>query len=252
MDDLLLVLAVLPALVLMIYVYRKDRVEREPLGLLLLLCLGGCISVVPTMICELMAESVLLSTFGDTLSFIVADNFLGVALIEEGWKLVFLILIAWSSRHFTHFFDGIVYAVFVSLGFALVENIFYIGGEETIGDAIALAGSRGLLSVPLHAFCGVFMGFFFSRAKAASLKGSHAAFDGARFLTLAVPVLIHGFYDFCLSIDSDLVMTVFFLFVIVVYLYAFRFIRKNSKEDRALPAAPLFPSGKKPRWWKMS
>ena len=186
MDDLLLVLAVLPALELMIYVYRKDRVEREPLGLLLLLCLGGCISVVPTMICELMAESVLLSAFGDTLSFIVADNFLGVALIEEGWKLVFLILIAWSSRHFTHFFDGIVYAVFVSLGFALVENIFYVGGEETIGDAIALAGSRGLLSVPLHAFCGVFMGFFFSRAKAASLKGSHAAFDGARFLTLSV------------------------------------------------------------------
>lgn len=251
MDTLLSALAALPAIVLMVYVYRKDRVEHEPLGLLALLCLGGCLSVIPAIFCELVAESLLLSLFDDTLSYVLADNFLGVALVEEGWKLFFLIVIAWGSRHFSHFFDGIVYAVFVSLGFALIENIMYVSGEATLMDALLLAGSRGVLSVPLHAFCGVFMGFFFSQAKAAALRKKRIAFTRARFCALAIPTFIHGFYDFCLSIEDDLVTLVFFVFVCVMYVYAFRCIRKNSQSDHALPF-PFSTADAKSHWWRIS
>ncbi len=233
MDFILPVLAIFPAAALMIFIYRKDRIEHEPLSLLAALCLGGCVAIVPAMICEIAAESLLLSAFGDSLLYLFMENFFGVALVEEGWKLVFLVLIAWKNPYFNHLFDGIVYAVFVSLGFALVENILYVTSEETIEAGIALAGSRALLSVPLHAFCGVFMGFFFSQAKEAFLLGNKLAFNSARMLTLMVPVAIHGFYDFCLSWENDLIMLVFFAFAIVIYLYAFRRVSAASKGDRA-------------------
>ena len=237
MDLILTAAAAAPAIVLMAYIYRKDGIEHEPIRLLLALFLGGCVSVVPVMVCELFADSLLLSMFGDSVIYIFMENFFGVALMEEGWKLIFLIAIAWKSKHFGYLFDGIVYAVFVSLGFALVENILYVTGEGSLGDGLALAGSRALLSVPLHCFCGVFMGFFFGQAKDAKINGDKSAYKHAKVMAITVPVAIHGFYDFCLSMDSELLIIVFFIFVVAMYVYAFKRVAASAKEDRAFRAA---------------
>lgn len=234
MDLILTVLAVIPAAILLVYIYRKDTVEHEPAGLLALLFLGGCLSIIPTMICELVAESFLVSLFGGaSVLYAFLENFFGVALIEEGWKLVFLALIAWRSRHFDHLFDGLVYAVFVSLGFALVENIMYVLSQESISEALEVAGMRALLSVPLHAFCGVIMGFYFGQAKKAAVENNQDVKKRNLVLSLVVPMAVHGFYDFCLSVDSLLLELGFFVFVIGLYVFAFNRVRTSSKSDQA-------------------
>lgn len=233
MNTILTILAVLPAVVLMVYIFRKDSVEHEPLGLLGALFLGGCVSVLPVIFCELIADALLQTIFGNGITYAFMENFFGVALMEEGWKLIFLLLIAWRSKHFDYLFDGIVYAVFVSLGFAAVENIMYVTGQDSFANGVALAGTRALLSVPLHCFCGVFMGFFLGHAKNAKVNGNIGAYRHARFMTIAIPVFIHGFYDFCLSVNSDLLFAAFFVFVIAIYIYAFRRVKQSAKEDRS-------------------
>ena len=116
--------AVLPAAVLLIYVYQHDRVEREPTGLLLSLLWKGVLAALCSIVLETIGQVVLgwLVTPG-TLLHTVLTAFLVVAAVEEGTKFFFLKQRTWYDYNFNYRFDAIVYAVFVSLGFAAFENI---------------------------------------------------------------------------------------------------------------------------------
>ncbi len=87
--------------------------------------------------------------------------FLVVAVVEEGTKFVFLKLRTWRDPNFNFRFDGIVYAVFVSLGFAAFENINYV-----LGYGLTVALPRAVLAIPAHMGFAVFMGLFYGRGKA--------------------------------------------------------------------------------------
>ena len=113
-----------------------------------------------------------------------------VAMSEEGFKYLFLRLRTWRSPHFNCSFDGVVYAVFLSLGFALWENIQYV---RLFGFATALA--RAVTAVPGHACFGVFMGTWYGLANAgSSRKGRRSRFY--RWMAFLVPALLHGLYDY--------------------------------------------------------
>ncbi len=261
-EILLTIAALFPALALMIYVFIKDRAEKEPLWLLIVLFICGISSCFPVIIfstafetvgrlfCKVVAHFVPLTyklfmptgIFGLFQNFIEA--FIFVALVEEGFKWIFMIIGTKNHKEFNSLFDGIVYGVFVALGFAAFENILYVFGENG-GWSVAIM--RAILSVPGHAFFGVLMGYYYSlwhvTAKAAKfeqrlksngvLDSSLKAFDKKRYIagSILMPILAHGFFDFCLFTGNLLFVLIFYVFVIFLYIFCIAKIRKFSKAD---------------------
>ena len=220
----MIILAVLPTIVLITYVYRKDTIEKEPPGLLLRLFFLGALGIVPAMVVEVVLEEVLISGLPeDSLPYLLVDNFVVVALTEETVKFLVLRQSTWKSPHFNYLFDAIVYAVVVSLGFATVENILYL-----LEGSLVVAIARFVLSVPGHAIDAVFMGYFYGIAKSAERNQDEEGRKRGLRLALVVPVLIHGFYDFAIS--SSLLIP-FFIFEILVTAAAITHVKRLSKED---------------------
>lgn len=156
MDDLLLTLAVLPGFLLIRFVYQLDSIEKEPTELLTKLVFVGAAACVPAIVLELIAEGLLDFFFPmESIIYYFFEAFLGIALIEELCKLYVLKKYTWTHPAFNFRFDAIVYAVCVSMGFAILENIFYCmeGGIDT-------AFARAITSIPGHGVFGVFMGIF--------------------------------------------------------------------------------------------
>lgn len=188
--------AILPVVVLLVFIYRKDAANPEPLGKLLLTFFVGCLSVVPAALLEGMvmpyapdptAAPVLNGLFG---GYCVAGA------SEELCKLLLLLLVVWRSRHFDEYFDGIVYAAYLSLGFACVENIGYVLGSA---DAVGTALMRGVLAVPAHFLFAVAMGYYVSLAKFDPRRRSRHLLHAFLY-----PMLLHGTYDALLMVSSNL------------------------------------------------
>lgn len=243
--DILLALALLPSIVLGAFIYKKDKAEKEPKALLAILFICGVAICYPAAYMEqFLFASIDLLLPSQSVIRTAAENFIGVALVEELFKWLPMILITRKSKHFNSVFDGIVYAVFVSLGFATFENILYV-----LDGGIEVALARAVLAVPGHVFDAIFMGYYYSwyhlkvvagkyETELVSLGGitcNKEKFSGKRdlVLSLLIPIITHGFYDFCLSVDSDLMFLVFLGFVIFMYIYCFRQVFKLSKGDMA-------------------
>ncbi len=234
--QILLAVGVLPALFLMHYVYKLDRVEKEPMGLLFQLAGAGALSCFPAAIIESMLGKILdanLPEEADAYAFISA--FFIVALAEEGCKFIVLRLFTWNSQEFNCNFDGIVYAVFVSLGFAALENVMYL---FEYGLSIAL--SRALLSIPGHATFGVFMGHHYSKAKKAMVFGRTEEINKHNFTAVISALLLHGFYDYCLMSNHEILYTVFFVFVVILDIVSIKLIKKESAADAPFEQWPMY------------
>ena len=146
--------ALLPAIYLMRYIYRKDTVEKEPPMLLMSLLIYGVIAALISIILENIGTKVLNSLMDQsTVGYTLVLAFAVVAVVEEGAKFAMLKRRTWNDMNFNYRFDGIVYAVFVSLGFAAFENIGYV-----LGYGLSVAPARALLAIPGHMCFGVFMG----------------------------------------------------------------------------------------------
>ena len=219
--------AVLPAAVLLIYVYQHDRVEREPTGLLLSLLWKGVLAALCSIVLETIGQVVLgwLVTPG-TLLHTVLTAFLVVAAVEEGTKFFFLKQRTWYDYNFNYRFDAIVYAVFVSLGFAAFENIKYV---FHFGLSVALP--RAFLSIPGHMAFAVFMGVYYGRAKMRESRGYRMAAKAALAMAYIVSLLLHGFYDACAMIGTTGATILFIIFVVVTYLRMFRLLKKEAAMD---------------------
>ena len=167
--------ALLPALFLMRYIYRKDKIEKEPKGMLVGLVFLGVAAAVVAIILELIGKSVLLKFMQEgSPAYTVIMAFLVVAVVEEGAKFLFMRWRTWKDPNFNYQFDGIVYAVFVSLGFAAFENISYV-----MGYGLTAAILRALLAIPAHMGFAVFMGYFYARAKLCADEGNTNAGGGS-------------------------------------------------------------------------
>ncbi len=226
----LIYLGIVPGLLLMIYMYRQDKVEREPIGLLLLLLFGGVLSAVASFIFENIAESFAYRIFEyAALVYYIFEAFIVAGLIEEGTKRLFLRLFSWKNINFNCSFDGIIYATFVSLGFATAENVLYV---LSYGYSTGIV--RALTSVPGHTAFGTIMGIFYAYAKQAYNVGDKELYRKNMFLSLVLPTLMHGLYDFCLMMGSDLLMILWLVVVVFVYIVLFVIVRKKSKNDQII------------------
>ncbi len=229
--NIVLFVALAPCVFLLYMIYKADKIEKEPTGLLVKLFLYGCLSTFLAMILEILAESLLQSTgMSDTsVLYLLLENFLGVALIEEGSKYIFLRLGTWKRPEFNYVFDGIVYSVFVGLGFAGLENVLYV-----IELGVGVAPYRAILAIPLHCICAIFMGHYYGLAKYYSTYNNSSVEKSMKRRALLIPILIHGFYDFCLSMDNGYMALVFLVFVIIMDVIAYRSLKQYSSSDRPI------------------
>lgn len=184
---IVLAAALLPAILLWVYIWKTDT-QKEPTSWLVKAVLWGVAIIIPVAILESGIEAMLFGVDGKptslfdttTMAFIVA------ALPEETLKLFALWMVLRKNPYFDEHFDGIVYAVCVGLGFASLENVMYVFGEE---DWFSTAIVRALLSVPGHYAFAILMGYYYSIYHFVDHSPKVAA------CVLLVPVLTHGTYD---------------------------------------------------------
>ncbi len=224
--------ALLPAILLFIYMWRKDA-HPEPVSQLLGATLLGVVVCIPVSFAEMAAQYALFGEFESevvSLGDCAIDAFFVAALPEEGFKLLVLWLFLRRNAFYDEHYDGIVYAVCVGLGFAGVENILYLFSNMDEWQSVAFA--RALLAVPGHYAFGVLMGYYYSRYH---FGGKHTS-DAIK--TLAMPVLAHGIYDtiaFSQQLDNlvgSVSFVVLIIFCIVMHKIAQRRIREQVARDR--------------------
>jgi RsiW-degrading membrane proteinase PrsW (M82 family) len=224
MNNNLLALAIIPGILIIAYVYKKDRVEKEPIGMIIRLVILGAFSCIPAAFFESLEAEVLPSYPKGSLEYALINAFAMAAFTEEIVKYLALRIGSWRSKAFNYRFDGVVYGVSAAVGFALFENVMYVS-EYGLQTAIV----RAFTAVPLHAFCGVFMGAFYSYAKKASIMGK-STFKYT-LLALIVPMLIHGIYDTMAFMGDGAITYVFLIFVVLLYIIAISTIKKLSAAD---------------------
>ena len=206
----LVILAVAPGLALAWWFYHKDKLDPEPLALVVRSFLTGALFVFPAALLEIFTSY--LALLGPFIYQII-----GVALIEEYMKWLAL------KRFINHqacdeCYDGIVYGTSVALGFATLENLFYVLGSV---NPFLVAGWRAFLSVPLHGLCGLFMGYEAARQK---LSGG-VKYNMIRILSL--PVIAHGLFNYFLFLRSSSGVLLAIVLVVLFWLRAISLMKKS-------------------------
>ena len=221
-------IAIIPTILLGYFIYKKDILEKEPIGLLMLLFISGVISTLPAAAIEQLIMP-FIEQISDYTAYIFTLSFIGVALVEELCKALLTYEICWKNKNFNYVYDAIVYCVFTSLGFATLENVLYV---TAFGMQAAVL--RAIVSVPAHAFFGVSMGYYMGIAKYHQKANENKKKYINIVLSLIIPVTLHGIFDFLLLTNSETMVIIFFVFVLFMYIISYLKVKKHSKNFSTL------------------
>jgi len=208
MNPFLLILAIVPGLLICYLVFRADRYDKEPKLMMLASFILGALITYPTMKAEAFAATL---GWEDSTNFFELFIFavIFVGLIEEAFKFICLVAFPYLRKEFNEPLDGIVYAVFIGMGFAVVENLLYADRFDIQTIAI-----RGLTAVPAHAAFAVIMGYYVGQAKTSKTKKIQYLLMG-----LLIPAVIHGLYNFFILQPYYEWMIGFASLVLIISLY---------------------------------
>ncbi|QCX32319.1 PrsW family intramembrane metalloprotease [Caloramator sp. E03] len=208
----MIALALAPSIALLVFIYQKDRYDREPAPLLTKLFIYGILSVFPVYIIERFLSG--LSNYDNAFfqAFIVAG------LTEEYFKYYIILKTAFNNKFYNEKLDGIVYSVFTSLGFATAENILYVFNVKA--NYLYTGIARALLSVPAHMLFAITMGYYISLYKYSKYKSEYI------YKALFIPVILHGIYDYILF--SRIYNYFVLLIVFVIYLWYINLSKLNK------------------------
>jgi RsiW-degrading membrane proteinase PrsW (M82 family) len=219
----LLLATILPSILIILFFVNSDKF-KEPKSQIIKIFIFGILITIPAYI---------LNTFlGDfwynntAVSESLISSFLTAAPVEEGLKLSILYYFVYKMKDFNEPLDGIVYGVTASLGFATLENIYYVyllaDYFETTSMALAIA--RSFSAVPAHAVFGIFMGYFFMKY-AFIKKGDNL------FFAFVIPFVLHGCYNLFISSNFYAAM----MLIIISWIVALRMfsrLKKTQKKKR--------------------
>ncbi|MCR4676153.1 MAG: PrsW family intramembrane metalloprotease [Sphaerochaetaceae bacterium] len=227
-SKIMVLAAIIPAVILMVYVYKSDRLEKESPRFLGSLIVSGILSALVALVLEWVLSAILDSVTGiSETAYNVILYFIIVAGSEECSKYFFLRRKTWKSREFNCMYDGVVYAVFVSLGFALWENISYV---MRWGLSVALL--RAVTAIPGHACFGVFMGVFYGQARGYAFMREVNKKKVMNVLSVLAPVVLHGAYDYIASSTAENSSWYFIIFVAAMFIVSLIMVKNMSKNDR--------------------
>ena len=243
MSRSLLMIAVLPTFVIFAIVLKNARAAREPFKKIAKVFGISVASTIVAMILELLGtalESTIFEALGKdpkSVLGVLVDCLLVVALVEEGCKYFSFKLMIFHDREFDNTYDGVIYGAASALGFATLENILYVfdGG---LGTGLL----RAVLSVPLHACTGIFMGYYFGISKYKKYNDIEHDKNPQRRAYL-IAVVIHALYDFFLMAEKAtdapekfIYITILGVLVIMVIVYVMMvlIIKKAKREDQPI------------------
>lgn len=213
-----------PGLALLSYFYLRDKFEAEPLSLVFRTIIYGALLVFPIMFIQyaFMSEGVLQSNWKN--AYILSG------LLEEFFKWFILYFAVFQNTEFNERYDGIIYGVSVSLGFATVENILYL-----FANGVEFAFGRALLPVSSHALFGVVMGFYLGIGKFAPPEKKKMWL----VLSLLIPFFLHGTYDYILLTVKQYWLYIMVPFMILLWISALRKVKEANQLDEP-KTVPLF------------
>ncbi len=230
-----MLVASVPGLILLVMIYKMDRVEPEPVSLLVKLFLvGGFLVPIFAVLVGSALSWIIDPVFGDfPLIYSLLNAFIVAAAVEETGKYIALKKLTWKHPAFNFRFDGVVYSTTVALGFDIIENLLYLI-DSTASTAYLRAAFPG------HCIFGIYMGYYYGQAKSLELAGDPVGAKKLRQKGIIIAVLIHGFYDFFCDLaslyDSDLVAILVFIGLMVIMcvlnVTAYKNINKFAHEDR--------------------
>ena len=227
MSNILLVAALFPVAVLCYFIYKKDM-HKEPKSLLGKLFGFGCLIVIPILIVELLLGNFFSTSKVYDFFTLFLNTFISIGIVEEGFKWIVVKKVGYDNQEFDEIYDIIVYSVFVSLGFACIENIIYV-----FHNGIVTAILRALTAVPGHTCFAVIMGYFLSKSKVNDINKNGNGFMRNLLLSLFIPTLIHTFYDAILlyasAVHSNNFIYVFYAFIIIMFCICFVIVDRISK-----------------------
>ncbi|MEO0288325.1 MAG: PrsW family glutamic-type intramembrane protease [candidate division WOR-3 bacterium] len=213
-----IILSVLPFVILIRYFYLRDRKDKEPLSMILFSFIFGIFLVFPAIVIE--------SIFSEIFEVLQIKQVyragLNGGMVEESLKFLTFIFFIYRNKNFDEPFDAIFYSVLISLGFAFLENIFYI---TSYGMVVAF--TRPFTAIPAHALFGTVMGYFFMKAK--FFHGKAIVYRIYIFLALVIPVFLHFIYNFIVSLNLIFGEIVFVF--LIVYLGILIEIAKKSMDE---------------------
>jgi RsiW-degrading membrane proteinase PrsW (M82 family) len=212
--------AIAPGIAILSYFYLKDKYETEPLHMVVKSFILGILLVFPVMVIQFgFQEEFRLGVF--------VQSYFSAGFLEEFFKWFIVYYTAYKHVEFDEPYDGIVYATAVSLGFATLENFFYL-----LSHGVSVAFYRALLPVSSHGLFGVLMGYYLGKAKFSPVLFKQRLY---LVLSLGIPVLLHGTYDFILMIGGTVwpwLMVPFMLF-----LWAVALDRSQAALNRSIATA---------------
>lgn len=225
MSFLSFIVAILPVILIGLFIYKKDK-DKESSGLLIKLFLSGILSCFPAIILGLVLGAFFPEM--DEMSFMqmVIYVFLVIAFVEEICKWFFLYKISFNHNEFDSLYDMIVYASFVALGFACFENVLYVSSAGVVTGIV-----RAFSAVPGHVCDGILMGSYLSLSKFNYIDGNVKLSKKYKILSIIIPTITHGIYDFCLFWRNPLFILIFFLFVISLFVVCFRKVGEVSENN---------------------
>ncbi len=215
----LLFISLAPVFIIAFYIYGRDKYEKEPFSALLKALFTGILIVLPVYFIEKLLGNLSVETEG--FRYAAYTAFVVAALTEEGFKLLAFFIFIWKNENFNEKFDGIVYAVFIALGFAAVENIIYV---FTGGYGVGVI--RALTAVPAHALFGTMMGYYLGQAK---FTEKHRVWNLC--LAFILPFTFHGLYDFILMSRTPGLLVLFIPLFIYFFINGFHKITRLSDES---------------------
>lgn len=224
---LLFGIAVLPVVLLMVFIYRQDKYQKEPVKSLAKAFIGGMLAIPLDILIVTGVDAILEGTaIANTVFF---SAFMEAGIPEELSKFLIFMIFIWRDKNFDEYFDGIVYASFIGLGFACIENIEYVF-MYGFGTGVV----RALLSVPGHFLFGVVLGYFLSLAKFEPGKRGVYMWSG-----LLLAMLAHGLFDWLLMVTSvlpyyvaGLIYIVFIWGDIKLWKLGLKFINKHQANSK--------------------
>ncbi|HWO95715.1 MAG TPA: glutamic-type intramembrane protease PrsW [Bacillus sp. (in: firmicutes)] len=202
-----------PSLALLSYFYLKDEYETEPISMVLKTFIFGAMLVLPIMFIQYVLTEEKLWTSPFTHAFFASS------LLEEFFKWFVLFFAVYTHMEFDEHYDGIVYGAAVSLGFATLENIFYL-----FANGLHTAFGRAVLPVSSHALFGVIMGYYLGKGKFSSGNEKKKWI----LYSLIVPFLLHGVYDYIL-IKMDHWTFLMVPFMVYLWWLGLRKVKKAKK-----------------------
>lgn len=223
----LFLLAIIPCILIAYIIYRADKVEREPVGEIVKAFFMGFAAIFLTLfvssilhIDKIMLDSDIFNTY--------VYSFFCIALIEELSKFIFSFLFVNRNPNFNYLFDGIVYFSCVALGFALVENILYSYNGDIYSVLV-----RAFTAIPAHTFFGISSGYYYALYRRGKIRGEKNTVI-LLILSIIVPIILHGFYDFLLLMENRTFMYLFLIFMTFLYWFSVSRVKKLQDHDELI------------------